>query len=59
MKNEDVLNQPPPLVDYNLYEINQPLKDAVKREGAGWAEDRLQSLGKLMGTAEVIIAYRN
>jgi hypothetical protein len=33
----DVENQAPPLVDFNLYETDRCLFDAVAREGAGWA----------------------
>src|SRR5580700_1678089 len=32
----EVLNQPPPLVDYNLYEGDRVLREAVSREGAAW-----------------------
>ena len=33
----EVLNQPPPLEDYNLYETDKVLKEALRREGATWA----------------------
>jgi putative acyl-CoA dehydrogenase len=45
----EVLNQPPPLEGYNLYLTDQPLVDAVKREGAGWAEPRISALGDVLG----------
>ncbi|MFN2525933.1 MAG: acyl-CoA dehydrogenase family protein [Actinomycetota bacterium] len=45
----EVLNQAPPLVDYNLFEQNRPLVEAVRREGAEWAEPQLQLLGKHAG----------
>jgi putative acyl-CoA dehydrogenase len=50
----EVLNQPPALVDYNLFEQDNPLVEAVKREGATWAIAQLAELGALCGTAEVI-----
>ncbi len=45
----EVTNQPPPLRDYNLYESNRPLVEAVRREGAAWFEDRLRRLGREAG----------
>ena len=46
-----VVNQPPPLVDYDVA-ADAALLEAVEREGAGWAGDDLRRLGKLAGTAE-------
>ncbi|MFL5886253.1 MAG: acyl-CoA dehydrogenase family protein, partial [Thermoleophilaceae bacterium] len=40
-----VLNQPPPLRGYNMYEANVPLVEAVKREGAEWAHERCVASG--------------
>jgi putative acyl-CoA dehydrogenase len=45
----EVTNQPPPLEDYNLFEENRPLVEAVRREGAAWAESHLSGLGKIAG----------
>src|SRR5947209_11402113 len=45
----EVFNQPPPLQGYNLYLENRPLVEAVEREGAGWAEDRLVAMGQEAG----------
>jgi len=53
-KTHDVLNQPPPLVNFNLYTTDLVLMEAVKREGASWAEEKLKKFGALMGSAEVI-----
>ncbi len=36
--NHEVVNQPPPLVDYNVFEATRSLVEAVRREGAEWAE---------------------
>lgn len=48
------MNQPPPLVDFNLFTTDRALREAVAREGAGWACAQLESFGKLLGSAEVI-----
>jgi putative acyl-CoA dehydrogenase len=45
-----VANQPPPLVDYNVYEADRPLVEAVRREGADWAEARIAAAGELAGS---------
>jgi putative acyl-CoA dehydrogenase len=45
----EVLNQPPPLTGRNLFEENRVLAEAVRREGAGWAEPRLRELGAVAG----------
>jgi putative acyl-CoA dehydrogenase len=47
-------NQPPPLVDYNVFEADAPLREAFEREGAGWAHDMVHDLGRLAGTQEAI-----
>jgi putative acyl-CoA dehydrogenase len=48
------VNQPPPLLDYNLFEADPPLREALEREGAGWAHDWVTELGQLAGTEEAI-----
>ncbi|HEX9180425.1 MAG TPA: isovaleryl-CoA dehydrogenase [Burkholderiales bacterium] len=50
----EVLNQPPPLEDVNLYALNLPLQEAVAREGAGWATEELNARGRELGSAEWI-----
>ncbi len=50
----EVLNQSSPLVDYNAYEGDRALRDAVHRHGGGWAEDALVAHGARTGSAEVI-----
>jgi len=50
----EVYNQPPPLVDYNLFEADAPLREALEREGAAWAQHLVQELGRLAGTEEAI-----
>jgi putative acyl-CoA dehydrogenase len=49
----EVLNQPPPLEGHNTFESNTPLVEAVEREGASWATDRLVALGVEGGNRDV------
>ncbi|HKW55723.1 MAG TPA: isovaleryl-CoA dehydrogenase [Candidatus Acidoferrum sp.] len=51
-KTHEVLNQPPPLKDYNLYLTDTALVEAVRREGADWAAPQLRALGEFLGTEE-------
>src|SRR5262249_41547575 len=51
MATHEVLNQPPPLVGYNLFEQDETLVDALTREGAAWAEERVRQLGEVAGGA--------
>src|SRR6478609_10411296 len=50
----EVQNQPPPLEDYNLLQTDAALREAVRREGADWAESRLNALGGELGLTETI-----
>ncbi|MFT3730755.1 MAG: isovaleryl-CoA dehydrogenase [Hyphomicrobium sp.] len=52
----DVTNQPPPLENYDLFESDAILREAVGREGAGWAAPELKRLGRQLGSAEMIAA---
>ena len=54
MATHEVLNQPPPLRDFNLFESDRALGEALVREGAGWALQRARDLGARCGSAEVI-----
>ena len=47
----EVINQPFELADYNLYDSDAALKEAVAREGAGWAADGLGAFGGAAGSA--------
>jgi putative acyl-CoA dehydrogenase len=51
--NHEVANQPPPLVDYNLFAADRVLTEAVRREGADWAEERISAVGALAGSERV------
>jgi putative acyl-CoA dehydrogenase len=46
----EVFNQTSPLVDYNVYEADRPLVEAVQREGADWAEERISAVGAYAGS---------
>jgi putative acyl-CoA dehydrogenase len=48
--NHEVVNQPPPLVDYNVFASDRVLVEAVRREGADWAEERISAVGELAGS---------
>jgi len=47
----EVLNQPSPLVDYNLFATNRPLQDALKLNAPQLDTASLDALGATMGTA--------
>ncbi len=49
-----VTNQPPPLEGVNLFEADPGLREALVREGAGWAESAVRAMGAAAGSAEVI-----
>ncbi len=53
-ETHEVLNQPNNLENYNLYQQDTALKEAVKREGANWSENELIALGEELGTTEII-----
>ncbi|HEX5509274.1 MAG TPA: isovaleryl-CoA dehydrogenase [Pseudolabrys sp.] len=52
----DVSNQPPPVEPYNVFESDTALREAVKREGAAWADAELSALGATLGKPETIKA---
>ena len=47
-------NQLPPLVGYNLFEADAPLRESLEREGASWAHGLVHELGELAGTQQAI-----
>ena len=53
LATHQVTNQPPEIGDYNPYLSDPTLRDAVGREGGGWAEDRLTALGAEIGSERV------
>jgi putative acyl-CoA dehydrogenase len=49
----EVLNQPPPLVDYDAYSTDPALQRIVGTFGADWAEPKLRTAGRTVGSARV------
>ena len=50
----EVLNQATPLEDYNTYESDRVLVEALRREGGDWAESRVSEAGAFAGSAQAI-----
>ena len=53
-ETHEVFNQPPPLEDYNPFDSDRPLAEALRREGAEWAEERARELGAICGSHQTI-----
>ena len=51
---EAVFNQPPSLEDYNLFDSDCALREAVNREGGGWISAEARKLGQVLGKPETI-----
>ena len=49
-----VFNQPPPFEEVNLFKTDQVLLEALRREGAGWAEERARAFGEIVGRRQTI-----
>ena len=49
LPTHEVVNMPPPMGDQDLWAGDVALREAVAREGAGPAADRLAAFGRLMG----------
>jgi putative acyl-CoA dehydrogenase len=49
LETHEVANQPPPLTGRNLFTDDVPLREAVVREGAGWAAGDLEAAGAFWG----------
>jgi len=54
LATHDVANQPPPLVNINLFDSDVALKEALIREGASWAMERAHEFGQLIGSEHCI-----
>ena len=50
----EVFNQPPPFQDVNLFDSDRVLVEALRREGAEWAEERARAFGGIVGRPETI-----
>ncbi len=48
----EVTNQPPPLVDYDVFTSDVALVEGVQRHNAGWAIEDLAALGRRAGSEE-------
>jgi putative acyl-CoA dehydrogenase len=53
MTTHEVLNQSPPFEDVNLFQLDQPLSDAVKATAGHGAERELSDFGAHWGSAEM------
>ena len=51
LDTHDVINQVPPLADYDVFGADRVLGEALEREGASWARAELGTLGTLAGSA--------
>ena len=51
-RTHEVFNQPPPLENYNLFDTDRALQEAVERDGAVWAKEALSSFGEILGRSE-------
>lgn len=47
----EIFNQSTPLEDYNLFDQDTALSEALKREGASWFEEGARKYGALLGQA--------
>ncbi len=54
LATHDVINQSVPLEDYNLFKADTGLREALKREGAAWAETKVSEFGAECGSARYI-----
>jgi putative acyl-CoA dehydrogenase len=54
----EVFNQSPPFADVNLFTSDAALREAVRRERAGWAEAGLAAFGARCGSAEALALGR-
>ena len=63
LPTHDVTNVPEPLGEQDLWASDIALREAVTREGGGFAEERLAAFGKISGAAEIFekadLANRN
>ena len=55
-RTHDVENQPPELAPYNAYATDVPLREALAREGGGWAENEVAEYGAVVGGESMALA---
>ena len=51
---QEVLNQPPPLEGVNVFEQDRALVEALERENAGWARERVRRVGAIAGGEAIL-----
>ncbi|MCK0511712.1 isovaleryl-CoA dehydrogenase [Aromatoleum buckelii] len=51
-RTHEVFNQVPVLSDWNLFDTDIALREAVVREGAGWHAEALHGQGEVLGSAD-------
>ena len=54
LATHEVTNQPPALENYDLYDLDRPLVEAIERNSALWASDRLHTFGQVCGSEEML-----
>src|SRR5690554_5706721 len=54
LPTHSVHNQVPPLENFNLYDADPALGEALRREGAAWAEEHVRAFGALLGSERVM-----
>jgi putative acyl-CoA dehydrogenase len=53
-RTHEVTNQAEPLAGYNVFEADRVMREAVRREGADWAERRISEVGEFAGSERAI-----
>jgi putative acyl-CoA dehydrogenase len=53
MATHEVFNQAPPLRNYNPFDCDRALGEALQREGGGWATERVRELGAIAGSEAI------
>jgi putative acyl-CoA dehydrogenase len=53
-RTHEVTNQVPELHNYNIFSTDIALTEGVRREQAGWRQEKLNRLGAELGSAEVL-----
>ena len=53
----EVTNQPPPLLPYDAYATDLPLRDALKQQGGTWADAFLSDFGKCVGNEMMALGF--
>ena len=55
---DEVFKQAPPLEGYDVFEQDRALVEALGREGAGWAADRVHAVGELAGGEAIALGFQ-